>query len=258
MAISRFHHDRALVPDMDSSDRHFALTQSQRLMWAHRRTAALLSFQLWLTRQQMTSHCAPGWQMKLERPESQCAEATGEASVIVSRVVSRSGWACWLTKDTCAACVALSIRFLNRWQVRKVKRTPKKPWQLVLYAKEFSLVCFGCLSKFQFANIIFSGYSLKFQSIAAEGCWLGLNCALLNNRLQRASCLNWLLLPAKAIFLLVLTGLLLWHAQASGHACPHRLWDFDVCWNFRSIRGLHFNRQSYKPAFPLPVKHSSI
>lgn len=78
------------------TSRHFALTQSQRLMWAHRRTAVLLSFQLWLTRQQMTSHCAPGWQMKLERPGSRHAEATGEASMIVSCVVSRSGLACWL------------------------------------------------------------------------------------------------------------------------------------------------------------------
>lgn len=112
---------------------------------------------------------------------------------------------------------------------------------------------FSCLSKFQFANVTFSGYSLKFQSSASEGRWLGLNCALLNNQVQRASCFNSCFCLQRLYSCSALTGLLLWHAQASGHACQHRLWVFDVCWNFRSIRGLHFNRQSYKPALVFPL-----
>lgn len=88
----------------------------------------------------------------------------------------------------CCLC-ASSIRFLNGWQVRKVKEPPKKPWQLVLISLcKRAHLFFSCLSKIQFANITFSGYSLKFQSGAAEGRWLGLHCALLNNQVQRASC----------------------------------------------------------------------
>lgn len=228
----------------------------------HRRTAALLSLQLWLTRQQMTSHCAPGWQMKLERPESQRAEATGYCcqsirfGLLARQRLSTLPSTQVLKGHMCCLCGS-SIRFLIGWQVKKVKETPKKPWQLVLISLcERVHLWFSCLSKFQFANITFSGYSLKFQSSAAEGRWLGLNCALLNNQVQQAPCFNWLLLPVEAIFLLTLTGPLLWRAQASGHACQHRLWDFNVCWNFTSIRGLHFNRQSYKPApvFPLACR----
>lgn len=67
-----------------------------RLMWAHPCTAALPSFQLWLTRQQDDkSLCS---RVTNETGEARNSEHWGHRGgpVIVSCVVSRSGSACWL------------------------------------------------------------------------------------------------------------------------------------------------------------------